>query len=152
MDAHAQTQGSVVAVHRVPEDRVSRYGIVEGEASSPDRPDLLRVRRLVEKPEPGRAPSDLAIAGRYILTPAIFECLAGITPGAAGEMQLTDALDLLARKESLHALAWQARRYDIGDRADYVKCFIEFALRRPETAGTVRSLAQRLLGGSGVSE
>ena len=145
MEVYEEKRTSVVAVHRVPEEWVGRYGIVEGEVESTGRPELVRLRRLVEKPDPHAAPSDLAIAGRYILTPTIFDCLAGITPGVGGEIQLTDAMNLLAQREAVYALAWQAKRYDIGDRIEYAKCFIEYALRRPDTAGAVREHVRRLL-------
>jgi UTP--glucose-1-phosphate uridylyltransferase len=85
-----------------------------------------------------RAPSTLAIAGRYVFTPEIFECIDATGAGVGGEIQLTDAMNLLAQRQPVYALAWQARRYDIGNRVEYAKCFIDFALRRPETAKAVR--------------
>jgi UTP--glucose-1-phosphate uridylyltransferase len=130
-------------VREVPRERVSRYGVVDGEEV---RDRLLKLRRLVEKPAPESAPSNLAIAGRYIFTSSIFGCIDRIGTGFGGEIQLTDAMNLLAQEEAVYALAWQARRYDIGDRLEYVKCFVEFALRRDDMNGAVREHLLRLLG------
>jgi len=138
IDAYERIAAGVVAVHRVPTDWVPRYGIIDGEAQSADNPNLLRVRALVEKPAAADAPSDLAIAGRYILTPDIFDCIDEVDSDADSELQLTDALNVLARRRPFYALRWDARRYDIGNRIEYAKCFIDFALRRPDTADAVR--------------
>ena len=132
IDVYEQRQASVVAVHRVPHEWVSRYGIVDGETEAGNG-DLVRLRQLVEKPAADDAPSDLAIAGRYVFTPDIFDCLDNIPVGVAGEIQLTDAMNLLAQRQNMYALAWQAQRYDIGDRIEYAKCFIDYALRREDT-------------------
>ena len=137
LDIFEAKQGSVVAVHRVPREWVNRYGIVDGDPE-PSNHDLVRLRRLVEKPSAEQAPSDLAIAGRYVFTPAVFDCIDETGRGVGGEIQLTDAMNLLAQREPMYALAWQAKRYDIGNRVEYAKCFIDFALRRPETAKAVR--------------
>jgi len=145
IDAYRLTGGSVVAVGRVPREWVGRYGVIDGEPV-PGRPDLIRVRRLVEKPRPEEAPSDLAIAGRYVFTPGIYGCIDQVTEGVGGEIQLTDAMNLLAREEPLHALVWNARRYDIGNRIEYAKCFIDFALKREDTAGAIRAYLQEKLG------
>lgn len=144
IDAHERIGAGVVAVHRVPPDWVGRYGIVDGEVESADNPDLLRLRGLVEKPPVGAAPSDLAIAGRYILTPDIFDCIDDVDSGDASELQLTDALNVLARRRAFYALRWDARRYDIGNRLEYAKCFIDSALRRPDTADAVRDYLSQL--------
>jgi UTP--glucose-1-phosphate uridylyltransferase len=137
-NAYERIGAAVVAVHPVPVDWVSRYGIIDGQVESPADPALLRVRALVEKPSPADAPSDLAVAGRYILTPDIFDCIDRVASGDDSELHLTDALNVLARRQPLYALRWTARRYDIGNRLDYIRCFIDFALRRPDTAGAVR--------------
>jgi UTP--glucose-1-phosphate uridylyltransferase len=144
LDVYEARHASVVAVHRVPREWVSRYGIVDGEAE-PTNPDLVRLRQLVEKPTPAEAPSELAIAGRYVFTPAIFDCIDRTERGVGGEIQLTDAMNLLAQQEPMYALAWQARRYDIGNRVEYAKCFIDFALRRPETAQAIRDHLRAIL-------
>ncbi len=148
LDVHDRTGASVVAVQRVPRSDVMKYGIVDGQAEADD-PALFRLRSLVEKPAPGRAPSDLAIQGRYVFTPQIFECIDQTAAGKGGEIQLTDAMNLLAGRQSMHALAWRARRYDTGDRVEYAKAFIEFALRRPELAGPLREYLQERLVADG---
>jgi UTP--glucose-1-phosphate uridylyltransferase len=137
LDVFEAKQSSAVAVHHVPREWVTRYGIVDGETDERN-PDVLRLRQLVEKPAADRAPSTLAIAGRYVFTPEIFNCIDATGAGVGGEIQLTDAMNLLAQRQPVYALNWQARRYDIGNRVEYAKCFIDFALRRPETAHAVR--------------
>lgn len=132
-----RTHASVVAVHQVPRDWVQRYGIVDGVAEKDD-PKLFRLRRLIEKPSMEEAPSDLAIAGRYVFTPEIFSHLDHTRQGVGGEIQLTDAMNMLAQDQAMYALAWHAQRYDIGDRVEYAKAFIDFALRREDTAEAVK--------------
>ncbi len=145
LDVYEEKRASVVAVHRVPREWVSRYGIVEGDSEGNNH-DLVRLRHLIEKPPVDQAPSDLAIAGRYVFTPAIFDCIAETGRGVGGEIQLTDAMNLLAQREAMYALAWHAKRYDIGNRVEYAKCFLDFTLRRPETAKAVREHLHNLLG------
>jgi len=137
VDAYEEKQSSVVAVHRVPQEWVKRYGIVDGQPE-PDNENLVRLRKLVEKPDPDKAPSNLAIAGRYIFTADIFEHIDRTTKGVGGEIQLTDAMNTLAQVQPMYALAWQAKRYDIGNRVEYAKCFVDFALRREDTANALR--------------
>ena len=145
LDVFEEKQASVVAVQRVPREWVNRYGIVDGEPARNNR-DLVRLQQLVEKPSVDQAPSDLAIAGRYVFTPEIFDCIDATGRGVGGEIQLTDAMNMLAQRQPMYALAWQARRYDIGNRVEYAKCFIDFALRRPETAAQVREHLVKALG------
>jgi UTP--glucose-1-phosphate uridylyltransferase len=135
--AHEEHGGSVVAVRRVPRQWLSRYGIVQGRPIE-GRDDLWRLERLVEKPAQDQAPSDLAIAARYVFEPAIFDQLEQVERGHGGEIQLTDAMNQLAASRPMHALLWQAHRYDIGDKTDYALCFIDHALRHPDTAQAVR--------------
>ncbi len=144
LDAYEQSHSSVVAVHRVPMEWVSRYGIVDGQPEDGD-PDLLRLRKLVEKPAVNLAPSNLAIAGRYVFSAGIFDCLEQTPRGVGGEIQLTDAMNMLAQVEPVYALAWQARRFDIGNRVEYAKCFLEFALRREDTGPKLREHLAHLL-------
>ena len=142
--AFERTKASVVAVHEVPPEWVSRYGIVDGRAE-PGDPDLYRLERLVEKPAPDSAPSRLAIAGRYIFTPEIIGALERTGAGVGGEIQLTDAMNRLAQAEPVYALRWRARRYDIGNRVEYAKCFLDFALRRADTGAALREHLLRSL-------
>ncbi len=132
LDVYAEKQASVVAVHRVPEEWVSRYGIVAGQPDV-ELDDVYKLSHLVEKPDPATAPSNLAIAGRYVFSPEIFACIDETTVGVGGEIQLTDAMNLLARHEPMYALDWHARRYDIGNRVEYTKCFLDYALKRDDT-------------------
>ena len=129
LDAFAQTGKSVVGVQRVPHEQVSRYGIVNASA---DGRAFWEVGTIVEKPDPERAPSDYAVVGRYVLAPEIFEYLARIAPGVGGEYQLTDALALLAKEGRLVAARIPARRFDTGNKLDYLKANVEFALNRPD--------------------
>ena len=137
LDAYEKTLASVVAVHHVPREWVVRYGIVDGEVEGDDE-NLYKLRQLVEKPAVNQAPTDLAIAGRYIFTPEIFECIDKTGRGVGGEIQLTDAMNMLAQQQPMFALAWQAKRYDIGNRVEYAKCFIDYALRRADTKEQIR--------------
>jgi len=130
--AYDKVESSVVAVHEVPKDWVSRYGIVDG--STDDRmEDLYKLNRLVEKPSIEEAPSNMAIAGRYIFTPDIFDYLDQTGKGHGGEIQVTDAMNMQAADKNTFALKWKAKRYDIGNRVEYVKCFLDYALRREDT-------------------
>ena len=116
----------VVGVLEVPRSRVSRYGIIDGEEFAPG---LFRVRGMMEKPAPEEAPSRLAMVGRYVLTPEIFEHLEQLKPGHGGEYQLTDALQSLAKANRLLAVKLRGERYDVGDWVDYLTANISFALK-----------------------
>lgn len=146
MTAFAEKTASVAAVHEVPHSWVERYGIVDGTREN-GHSNLVRLNRLVEKPDPEEAPSRLAIAGRYIFTPDIFDCIDQTGPGKGGEIQLTDAMNILARRQPVYALNWEAKRYDIGNRVEYAKCFLEYALRREDTREAVREHLVRELEG-----
>ena len=134
---------SVVGVMEVPADETHKYGIVGG-VSRTDR--LMEVHTLVEKPAASAAPSRWAIPGRYVLSPAIFDCIRKTPPGKGGEIQLTDALQLLARQEKLMAYRFDGQRYDTGDRLGYIDATLAFALKRPELAESVRRLMKKHLG------
>lgn len=138
MDVYDEVQGSVLAVKKVPYNEVSRYGIVDpdGNVGTGDR--LVKVRGVVEKPSPDRAPSDIAIIGRYILTPAIFDLLETQDTGAGGEIQLTDAIFRLMRNESVYAYKYEGVRYDTGEKLGYLKTIIDFALQRPDLQHDVK--------------
>jgi len=132
MDTYETYRCSVIAVETVPADKVNRYGIVGGMALSDT---ILELETLVEKPPVGQAPSNLAIAGRYILTPDIFNCIDQTAPGKGGEIQLTDAMRLLLKRENLYAHRIEGKRHDIGNKLDFLKTTVEFALKRKEFAG-----------------
>jgi UTP--glucose-1-phosphate uridylyltransferase len=141
-DIYEKEGASVVGVMEVPEADVNKYGIVGGKMISSR---LMHVDRLVEKPAPKDAPSRFAIPGRYVLSPAIFECLRDTRPGKGGEIQLTDGLQLLAQREKLMAYQFEGTRYDTGDRLGFIDATLAFALRRPELAPGVREIMKKHL-------
>ncbi|MBX3031267.1 MAG: UTP--glucose-1-phosphate uridylyltransferase GalU [Chloroflexi bacterium] len=138
MAAHQQTHGSVVAVMQVPEDETSRYGVVDPAPGGSDDARLHKVRGLVEKPAPGQSPSDLAIIGRYVLTPKIFEKLEQTPRGAGGEIQLTDAIMALMAEQDVYAYAFEGTRYDAGTTMGWLKASVELALERPDIGDEFR--------------
>lgn len=145
---HEQHGGCVLAVMRVPREQIARYGIVALDAdNSLNSLDARthRVRELVEKPSVEEAPSDLAIIGRYVLTPGIFAALHETQPGAGGEIQLTDALKLLAeRGEPIYAYEFEGARYDTGDPVGLLTTSLAFALQRPDLAPDVKAFLRTL--------
>ncbi|MCK5340628.1 MAG: UTP--glucose-1-phosphate uridylyltransferase GalU [Desulfobulbaceae bacterium] len=120
---------SYVAVQRVSSDQTHQYGIVEGDEIQ-DR--VFKVGRMIEKPAPGTTESDMAIIGRYLLQPDIFDLLEKTTPGHGGEIQLTDALQALAMRRAMYAYEFEGTRYDAGDKLGYLKAIVAFALQHPE--------------------
>lgn len=130
-DAFEKYRGSVVGVQQVPESEVSKYGVVAPQGSTSE-PNLMQVSDLVEKPKKEEAPSNYAIMGRYVLTPEIFDILETLPPGAGGEIQLTDAIKELNKKQAVYACEFTGDRYDVGDKFGFIKATIEFALDRPD--------------------
>jgi len=143
MRVHERTGSSIIAVETVIHEKISDYGIVGGETID-ER--LIRVEKLVEKPSPEEAPSNVGITGRYVLTPAIFECIERTPRGKGNEVQLTDALFLLSKKERLLAYRFEGRRYDIGDVLGWLKTTFELALAHPEYSAQLRPFLEKLLG------
>ena len=130
MNEYEQTHASTIAVMRVPEKETSKYGIINpGEEVSKG---LFNVKNFVEKPKPEEAPSNLAIIGRYLLTPEIFEVLAAQKPGAGNEIQLTDAIDTLNRTQRVFAHEFNGKRFDVGDKFGFMTTSIEYGLKHPE--------------------
>lgn len=129
IEKYDRYRASVIGVQRVPEDEVSRYGIVNGKELD-NR--FYGVANLVEKPKKEEAPSNLAIMGRYILSPKIFGILENQQPGAGGEIQLTDAIDELNRHEAVYAYDFEGTRYDVGEKMGFIQTTIEFALQRDD--------------------
>ncbi|WP_291327714.1 UTP--glucose-1-phosphate uridylyltransferase GalU [Desulfovibrio sp. UCD-KL4C] len=129
IDAARTENMAVVGVIEVPENKVNRYGIIQGEEFAPG---MYRVRSLVEKPAIGKAPSRLAIVGRYVLLPEIFDHLENLEPGVGGEIQLTDALQCLAQDNKLLAVKLRGQRFDAGDWVEYLTANIYFALQDEE--------------------
>lgn len=132
IDTFETYRSTVIAVETVPADKVNRYGIVGGKALS-DR--IMELSTLVEKPAIDKAPSTFAIAGRYILTPEIFAAIEQTPKGKNNEVQLTDALLLLLKRENLYSHLIEGKRHDIGNKLDFLKTTVEFALKRKEFAG-----------------
>ena len=129
MDCYSEYKTTVLGVQTVEEKDVSKYGIVGG-LHIEDR--VYKVKNLVEKPSIEEAPSNIAILGRYIITPRIFEILEETKPGKGGEIQLTDALLQLMREEAMYAYNFEGRRYDVGDKLGFLEATVEYALRKPE--------------------
>lgn len=130
IDIYDSYGGSVLGCQLVPDEKVSSYGIVAGKEISGSR--LIKVSDMVEKPEIGEAPSNMAVLGRYIISPTIFELLEHTKPGKGGEIQLTDALRELAKVEPVWAYDFAGKRYDVGDKLGFLKATVEFALRRED--------------------
>ncbi len=135
MDLYQEVQSSVIAVMEVPEKNVSKYGILDAKE---ERKGIYRIGDLVEKPALEQAPSRLAIMGRYIIDPRVFPILAEAKPGAGGEIQLTDALRVLCREQPMYGLAFEGKRYDVGDKLGYLQATVEFALARPDLSKEFR--------------
>ncbi|MBE3553889.1 MAG: UTP--glucose-1-phosphate uridylyltransferase GalU [Thermicanus sp.] len=129
IEQYERYRSSIIGVKKVPEEEVSRYGIVDGKEIF-ER--LYSINNLVEKPKQEEAPSNIAIMGRYILTPKIFEILDTLPPGAGGEIQLTDAISKLNQIEAVYAYEFEGTRYDVGEKMGFIKTTIEFALQRSE--------------------
>ena len=133
---------AVVGVVEVPRNKVDRYGIIQGEEF---RPGVFRVRQMVEKPSIEEAPSQMAVVGRYLLTPDVFEHLEDIGPGVGGEIQLTDALERMAKDNRLLAVKLHGRRFDAGDWTEYLTANIYFALQDEELRDNLVKNLQELL-------
>jgi len=127
--AYDEYKTTILGVQEVPQDDVNKYGIVAG-MHIEDR--IYKVKDLVEKPNVEEAPSNIAILGRYIISPRIFDILEHTAPGKGGEIQLTDALKTLAQKEAMYAYNFEGRRYDVGDKLGFLEATVEFALQRAE--------------------
>ncbi len=139
--AYNQTHSSVVAVMEVPNEDTGRYGVIGAEATNDplDHGRLHRVTALVEKPEPADAPSNLAIIGRYVLTPKIFDKLEQTQRGAGGEIQLTDGIAALMEEQQVYAYEFEGIRYDAGTTMGWLKASVELALQRPELSTEFRA-------------
>lgn len=146
VEVYEQTGIGAIAVETVPREKTSLYGIVDGvvETKGPWGERLLRVRDLVEKPSPAEAPSNLAVTGRYVLPPEIFDCLSRTAPGRDGEIQLTDGLRLLANEMGLYAFVYQGKSYDAGDKLGFLKATVEIALDNSEFGEDFRAYLREL--------
>ena len=129
IECYDEYKTSILGVQTVPHENVSKYGIVNG-INIEDR--VCKVKGLIEKPSLEESPSDIAILGRYIVTPKIFDILDNTAPGKGGEIQLTDALLELVKEEAMYAYNFEGRRYDVGDKLGFLQATVEYALRKPE--------------------
>lgn len=141
LDVYA-SHGPVVALLAVPPERTHLYGIMAGRRV---RDRLYQIDELIEKPAPGTAPTNLSLLGRYVLPPEIFDILEATPPGKGGEIQLTDGLLTLARRQALYGLETTGDLYDAGDRLGFIEATVAFALKRPELAAELRPVLRRLL-------
>lgn len=139
--AFQETPTSLLAVQEVPLDHVRRYGIVAGDQLGAR---LVKLRKMVEKPSPEEAPSKLGVAGRYILTPAVFEKIRSQPRGSGGEIQLTDGIAQLIDSEGVHAYLYEGKRYDCGSKQGFLEATVEFALRHPDVGPEFRAYLRAL--------
>jgi len=141
LDVAERYQGPVIAVQRVPRERIHQYGVI---AARPVESRVHEILDLVEKPQAQEAPSDLAIIGRYVLPPELFEILGETPADRRGEIQLTDALRTLRRRRPMYAVEFEGIRYDTGDKLGFLKATVEFALARPDLADEFRTYLKSL--------
>ena len=143
IDIYEETGGSVLGCQIVSDEQVSSYGIVGGETLENRR--LMRVSEMVEKPSLEEAPSRMAVLGRYIIRPEIFSILGETKPGKGGEIQLTDALKVLAQREAVYAYDFEGKRYDLGEKLGFLEATVEFALRRPDLGGPFQAYLKKIV-------
>ena len=141
VEVYDRHKESVVMIQQIERERVSRYGVISGEEISPS---VYKLDGLVEKPTPAEAPSNLAVAGRYIFTPDIFDCLARIEPGKGGELQLTDAMQLMLAHNPMYGRLLDGKRYDIGNKQGFIKTNIEFALKSEDIADELKEYIKEI--------
>jgi UTP--glucose-1-phosphate uridylyltransferase len=141
IDVYNEKNASVVSLEEVPKEKVSRYGVMDGTQEG-DR--LYRVHDFVEKPEPGTEPSLMAFAGRYVFTPEIFDYLVETKPGKNDEIQLTDAMRSMVKNRPMYGRHIEGRRYDIGNKLDYIKTNVEFALQRDDLRGELSEFIKKV--------
>jgi len=142
IDAYEQYRSTIIGVEVVAQDKVSRYGIVGGKQVN-DR--IWEINQLVEKPPVHKSPSNLAIAGRYILTPEIYTAIEKTKPGKNDELQLTDAMRVMLARENIFCHVFEGKRYDIGNKMDYLITTVEFALKRQEFAEPFRKILKQII-------
>lgn len=146
VEIYEATGKGAIAVERVPKERVHLYGIVDAEPSADGRwgEHVMTIKDLVEKPKPDKAPSNLAVTGRYVLPPEVFDYLETAEPGAGGEIQLTDALRVVADRNGLHAFVYEGKTYDAGDKLGFLEATVEIALENPDFGEKFRSYLRGL--------
>jgi len=143
VDVYSQYGGSVLALMEVPKDQISAYGVVDATPVN-GSDSLFTINNMVEKPKAEDAPSNLAIIGRYVLTPEIFSCIESIEPGSGGEIQLTDAMKYMLKTKPIYGLKFEGKRYDAGDKFGFLKATVEFALEREDLGPKFRDYLKTL--------
>jgi UTP--glucose-1-phosphate uridylyltransferase len=145
VDVFNETQCSVIATQVIEGKAISAYGVLDVRPVNSRFSDrLVEIKNMVEKPRFEEAPSNLAVVGRYVLTPAVFDCLANIQSGAGGELQLTDGMRLLLKKEKMYAYLYEGKRHDAGDKLGFLKATVEFALKREDLGEPFREYLKGL--------
>ncbi len=139
---HQRKPGVILAVTRIPLEEISQWGVIKG---TQIEPGIYAVENLIEKPDPEEAPSDLAIIGRYILTPSIFESIESVPPGKGGEIQLTDSIRSLLPKEKIYAYEFKGRYFGVGDKIGFLKANIAFALKRKDLGDELKAFLKEII-------
>lgn len=142
MDVFYKKKASIMAVQEVPQEKVSSYGVIEPYECEGK---LCKIKNLVEKPSPEEAPSNLAVVGKYICTPEVFDALEKVKPGKDGEIRLIDGFDLLKERQALYGYVFEGKRYDTGDKLGLIKATIDFALKRPELGDALREYLKKIV-------
>ena len=145
MQVFDQKHASILAIQKVEGPAISAYGVIKAKPVEGTNGKLFEVLDLVEKPKLEDAPSDLAVIGRYILTPTVFETLSGIKAGAGGELQLTDGLKSLLKREKIYGFVFDGKRHDTGDKLGFLKATVEFALKRKDLGEPLRKYLKTLI-------
>ena len=142
IDLYRKRPGIILAVTRIPQEEISQWGVIKGKEIGKG---TFKVEDMVEKPDPGEAPSDLAIIGRYILTPSIFEAIEKVSPGKGGEIQLTDSIRSLLNKEKIYAYEFQGTYYGVGDKVGFLKANVAFALKRKDIGEELKGFLKQII-------
>jgi UTP--glucose-1-phosphate uridylyltransferase len=142
IDLYRKRPGIILAVTRIPQEEISQWGVIKGKEIGKG---TFKVEDMVEKPDPGEAPSDLAIIGRYILTPSIFEAIEKVSPGKGGEIQLTDSIRSLLKKEEIYAYEFQGTYYGVGDKIGFLKANVAYALKRKDIGDELKGFLKQII-------
>jgi len=142
IDLYQERPGIILAVTRIPQEEISQWGVIQGVEIGKG---TFKVEDLIEKPDPGEAPSDLAIIGRYILTPSIFEAIEKVSPGKGGEIQLTDSIRSLLQKEEIYAYEFQGTYYGVGDKIGFLKANVAYALKRKDIGEELKGFLKQII-------
>jgi UTP--glucose-1-phosphate uridylyltransferase len=142
IDLYRKRPGIILAVTRIPQEEISQWGVIKGKEIGKG---TFKVEDMIEKPDPGEAPSDLAIIGRYILTPSIFEAVEKVSPGKGGEIQLTDSIRSLLKKEEIYAYEFQGTYYGVGDKIGFLKANVAYALKRKDIGDELKGFLKQII-------